>query len=131
MSIVEANCPQPTFQTLTAPEKILEFVNYIFSQLQSGKQNDERVDDRKQAFLPVTLQPLDAKEYPICDPIEAITRDISVGGLGFISPEEVMGEKLMVVFQSGRATALIIDVSYQLKRGPFYLIGGEFAVDWS
>ena len=118
----------PTVQeAMTAPEDIFMFVNSVFDRAESARIDDQRISERTPITLPVQIDPLTDEQ----DQFEAVTKDISVGGLGLISPKVVEAKRMIVRFPTLDDQTVSIAISYQRPVGPFVQIGGNFEADWT
>lgn len=118
---------------LASPEEIFEIINEIFIGAEVRKLSEQRISERKSFFLPIELQFASSDLELVGEPFDAVTRDLSVGGLGIISPVAASSEKAIVKFKTlaQERSGLLIDIRYSNSLGPFFQIGGRFCADWS
>ena len=117
---------------LATPEVIFETINWALDRAQSHNFADRRISERTTVHLPVVIQPIDSNCHPVGEPFEAITRDVSVGGMGFVTTAELTCEQILVRFTSDdKSTTLVLDVHYCNQIGPFFFVGASFCADWS
>lgn len=124
------------FETIpmATPEQVLDVVNTITDLAKHNNQSDRRISEREQVFLPIEIFPIgsetDSEDRPS---FSAISRDISVGGIGIISPRELSAEQIAVRFSSHEveSTPLLMNVHYCRQVGPLHFIGASFCADWS
>lgn len=116
----------------STPEAIFETINWAMEKAQQMSLDDRRITERTSVHLPVFIHPVD--EDPVKQqPFEAITHDISVGGICFTTQHEIKSDQICVNFAAadGPATELCMNVHYCNKIGPFYFTGTSFFADWS
>lgn len=119
---------------LATPEAIFETVNLALEKAQSHDFfADRRISERTTVHLPIHIQIIDQDGHPVGDAFEAITRDVSVGGIGIMSQQHIASEQVFVRFTSLDTvmSTLILDIRYCNQIGPFYFAGGSFCADWS
>lgn len=119
---------------LASPEQIFELVQDTMSAAIHSDELEQRISERLPAFLPIHLLFTDPQLQPIENSyaVSAITKDISVGGLGLISPVDAKGPIAIVSFESKPdLNPLMLEVRYSEQTGPFFQIGGKFNADWS
>ncbi len=120
-------------QHFASPEQIFEFVNTVFLKSNVRNVSEQRISERRTAILPIEIQFLDSDLRPIGEPISAVTQDISVGGIGMLSPQPAAGPKAIVriIKNFDDTPPLLIDLRHAYQVGPFYKMGGCFCADWS
>ena len=120
-------------RNLANPEQIFEVVNDIFIQTEVQRLSEQRICERKPIFKSIELQFLNKDLDPVGPAIEAITRDVSVGGVGIISPILYDAGHAMIHFKdlSEETPSLLVEIRYTQQLGPFFQIGGRFCADWS
>ena len=91
---------------------------------------ENRASDRRPISLPVFVQPVNDHLQPVGEPFTAISRNISLGGIGFIASCPVETRLAQIRCQGLFADqSLLIEIRHQNPVGDFYLIGGTFLVD--
>lgn len=117
---------------LASPEDIFALVQEIMLQQDYDHELDQRICERQPLFQPVVLQFTDAELSPLGNEISAITKDISVGGLGLIAPQAALGPNVIVNFQNNsNSFPILLEIRHCHHIGAFYLMGGQFCADWS
>ena len=87
---------------------------------------DRRATERQLYFAePAVLVPVDELQEPCGEPLQAVTRDISLpSGLGLIVEESPSQERYVVQFTAaGRESNLLVEVKWHKPMGPFYYVG--------
>ncbi|WP_146520207.1 hypothetical protein [Stieleria varia] len=83
-------------------------------------------------FKPIMLQPLADDLQPAGEPIQALSRDVTISGIGWISTVPVSDQYLSIDLfpDTHESRCVIVRVAHQLQSGPLYLGGGAVVVDW-
>ncbi len=114
---------------VTSPEDIFALIQQLSESRQVQPLDDRRIHKRQFIFLPVQVTFLDSDGEPLGKPIDAITRDLSMAGLGILSTSAEIGDTAVIRFEESGENVRV-DVVYCQPCGPFFQIGTHFSVDW-
>ena len=123
---------QPEMTPITnSPDDVFDLINRLLDVADEGPVEENRISDRRPIAIPVKIQPLDANHQPVGEPFSAITRNISMGGVGLIA-NQTINTPIAEVTCAGQfcQQPFLIHVRYSNQLEDFYLIGGNFVVDW-
>ena len=67
---------------VATPEEVLDAVNAALGSIKTEQKSERRIGERVSAFLPLQLTLLDSNHQATERSFSAVTRDISMGGLG-------------------------------------------------
>jgi hypothetical protein len=114
--------PQELLQT---PEAIAAFVDRLRIKVQSYEGLERRAHPRYVTAIPSLVQPVEIEIHPIGDPIAAATRDISLGGVGFLQPKSVDTEFIAIELmgESGERMHALAKVLRCRPLGGFFDVG--------
>ena len=117
---------------IASPEKVLETVDWAIDSSAVAMNSDRRISERSVSYLPIEIQQIDDEEQFVGGIISAVTRDVSVGGIGIISPAVIETKKLQVRFSSDPdSKPLLMELNYCNPVSVMYFAGASFCVDWS
>ena len=113
-----------------APEAVVEFAHEIISQCGQSlpSQIERRGMVRFPIAVPVLVMPLDENYQPVGPAFEAVTRDLSAGGMALLHTRAVNAKFLALeieIPQKGRRT-MILEVLRCRPSRRFYEIAGKF-----
>ena len=116
-----------------SPEQVFEVINWAMDASGSRFDSNRRINERKTTYLPIEIQMIGEDDQPVGEKFSAVTRDVSVGGIGFISSYPITTSKIQVRFSSSQdgGQVLLLDLKYCRPVGTMYLAGACFCVDWS
>src|SRR5262249_53820654 len=92
--------------------------NYIF---------DRRKHDRHSLAVVVNVTPI--KDGRLGEEFEAVTHDISAGGLAIIHQARLDEHYLSLRFPTFDQQPLLLEILRQTKIGPFWMIAGKFCTE--
>ena len=118
---------------LATPEDIFEAVSWALSRKQAERNSDRRISERTIVHLPIVVQQIDEHGEPHGHRFTAITKDVSVGGIGIMSQQAIDSPQILVQFESPEAikTSLLLNLHYSYQVGPFFFAGASFCADWT
>ena len=117
--------------TLPSPGETLEALGAIMTLVDDSASDNRRINERKRVVLTCEVQPLGEDLSRQGDPIHAISQDVSVSGFSFIVNAPITSEIVRINFPSSNsASPLFLNIRHQTRCGPFYVVGGEVAVNW-
>ena len=117
---------------VTSSEELTEFVKSLVPRgAYTGR--EVRVSVRHPLFADLQVQPVGADYRPFGAQFSAVTRDISVGGLGLISPVLVATPLLIVRIDHphGFSKCLLMEVRRCRPFRKYFEVGGPFVTDVS
>ncbi|MGI9518415.1 MAG: hypothetical protein ACR2NP_15275 [Pirellulaceae bacterium] len=117
-----------------SPESIIEIItplNRIIDRQESVE--CQRILPRRRIVTPIRVQLLDEDMKPSGEPLQGLSQDITMGGMGFLCLSDVTAPFAQVQFheQLGEHHPLLIEIKHSRRMGPFCQVGGSFRVDWS
>ncbi|QDT10284.1 hypothetical protein [Planctomycetes bacterium K23_9] len=115
---------------LPKPENTLQAIDKIMNHVEAPQVREQRISVRQQVLQPIAVQPLNEHFEPIDAPFEALSRDVSVAGVGFFATEAVNTQWLSLDFTACDHASVIVELAHQHRRGPFWIIGCKFLVNW-
>lgn len=119
-------CPTISYEYST--EAIASFVESVDGKVMSFEGRERRSYPRYVVALPSVVQPLDDERCPQGKPFNAVTRDISIGGISLVHTRpancRLLGVKLKL--PSGKGIHLLVSVRRCRPLGTYYDIAGEF-----
>ena len=105
-------------------EEILEVVCGLVDEAQRDYIFERRKDDRHSLAIAINAAPI--KNGGMGAEFEAITHDISAGGLSFVSNAPIDEPYLLLRFPGFNQRSVILEVVRQNQIGPFWMIAGKF-----
>jgi hypothetical protein len=105
-------------------EEILDVVCGLIDEVQRGYTFDRRKHDRHSLAITVKATPIKAGRLGV--EFEALTHDISAGGLSFVYDARIDAPNLLLRFPGFDQPPLILEIVHQMRIGPFWKIGGRF-----
>ena len=120
-------------QITHAPEVIIEFVNRLVNQQFEYNGVERRSEVRQAITVPIRVQPLDSEFHPTGEPISAVSRNISGGGIAFVLQNPISAKYVQVEITDAEDNSLDIvsHVRHCTQHGEFYDIGCRFIADWN
>ncbi|MEM7314849.1 MAG: PilZ domain-containing protein [Planctomycetota bacterium] len=116
---------------LASPEDLFDVVSLVYAAVDEKNRTERRITERERAFLPVELQYLDDEFNPVGEEFEAMSRDVSVGGVGVLTSTDATLPKAILRFPTLETLPIMCDVRFSKPIGPFFHVGLSFCVDWS
>lgn len=117
--------------TFPSPGETLEALGAIMILVEESTSDNRRINERKRVLLNCEVQPLGEDLSCQGDPIHAISQDVSVSGFAFIANEPITAKIVRINFPSSNSVSpLFLNIRHQTRCGPFYVVGGEVAVNW-
>ena len=115
------------------PEAVVSFVRRLIDDYRPNVESERRAQPRKAVTIPVVVQPLDSGFQLAGEAFNAVTKDISAGGIGVMHSEQVTTRYLQVqvATQDGEQMSLLAQVKHCTPHGQYYHIGARFVVDWN
>ena len=112
--------PQP-------PAEVIAFVERQIRKARPYKGLERRSDKRYLVATPVWVQPVDAQSNPIGEPFAAVTRDISLEGIGLVHTKPIECDTVALRFSwEGREVERVAALLWCRALGPFYYAGANF-----
>lgn len=108
-------------------EEILDVVCGLIDEAQRNYIFDRRRHDRHSLAIVVSATPV--KDGRLRADFEAVTHDISAGGLAFIHTARLDERYLLLRFPGFKQQPLILEILRQSKIGPLWMIAGKFQTD--
>jgi hypothetical protein len=108
-------------------EEILDVVCGLIDDAQREYVYDRRKHDRHSLAVVINAAPIN--DGRLGAPIEALTHDISAGGLSFVYNARIDEPYLLLRFPGFNQRPLILELLRQMKMGPFWMIAGKFQTD--
>jgi hypothetical protein len=105
-------------------EEVLDVVCGLIDEAQRDYIFERRQHDRHSLAIAMTAAPIE--DGGLGAEIEAVTHDISAGGLSFVSNTPIEEPHLLVRFPGFNQRPLILEVVRQNQIGPFWIIAGKF-----
>jgi hypothetical protein len=105
-------------------EEILDIVCGLIDEAQRDYIFDRRKHDRHSLALAINATPIEDGRTGA--EFEALTHDISAGGLSFVSNARIDEPYLLLRFPSFNRPPLILEIVRQNQIGPFWIIAGKF-----
>ena len=113
--------------TAVAPE-LVDFVKRISAELPPSHNHGKH--PCHPFNVPADVQPLDASFNPSGEPFKAVTRDLSLLGIGLVYTRAVDAKYLQVTIRTTVGSkSLIVEVTGCRSLGTFYDIGATFVSD--
>ncbi len=116
--------------SLPNPETTFQLIGKIVRFAETPDSVEQRISTRQHVHQPITGEPLNANFQKAGDTFQALTRDVSVAGVGFFGTSPVQTRWLRLSFDECDQASVIVEVIHQSQRGPFWIIGCKFLVDW-
>lgn len=115
-----------------SPEHALEMLQHLFDSASAETLDDRRMEERAYVFNRLVLQKVDEDLTPVGASIQAMSRDVSSSGLGWISTIPLVGPLIKVtMFHEDEERSVIIKMAHQRKIGPVFVAGGSVVVNFS
>ena len=115
-----AIAPQP-------PAEVIAFVERQIRKARPYKGLERRSDKRYLVATPVWVQPVDAQSNPIGEPFAAVTRDISLEGMGLVHTKPIECDTVALRFSGeGKEVERVAAILWCKALGPFYYVGANF-----
>ncbi len=90
---------------MTQSNRPFKDVHALLHELTSAQdQTSQRIDARQPVSITLLIQPLDLDFQPIGDPFRALSRDLSMNGVGFLNLETVNYEFVRISMVDFNAT---------------------------
>jgi hypothetical protein len=108
------------------PDEIASFMQDVIVQYQQRTVSSRRAEVRETAAIPVFVQPLDDQLQPVGEEFAAVTRDVSVGGLGLFHTRPVPLGLVQIVMEApdhGQSRKLLGRVEHSTPCGRFFIVG--------
>ena len=117
---------------LATPEQVFEAVGWAINSAEKSAFSDRRISERTIVYLPVLVQLVDDASQPIGEAFPAVTRDVSVGGIGLICDRPITGKQMIVKFTVDGCSdvPMLMDIRYCNGVEPYKFVGGSFCADW-
>jgi hypothetical protein len=112
---------------VSSKEEILDVVCGLIDEAQREYVYDRRKHDRHPLAVVINAAPI--QDARLGAPIEALTHDISAGGLSFVHNARIDEPYLLLRFPGLNQRPLILEILRQKKMGPFWMIAGKFQTD--
>ena len=122
-----------SLSTQTSPETAFVALKSIVAHAERQRQrhHERRITNRVPLCRVVKFQELDQQRNPIGNQVEALSRDVSLGGVGLIVTEKIRSQYLCLNFEyCTNDQTLYVEVVHQTQQGPFFLVGCKTLVDW-
>ena len=117
--------------TILSPEYVLNIVSQVISSAEKKSKPNDRLSKRTVTLLPVVVKELDDDCQPTGVSFEALSKNISVGGVGLLLNREINTRYIEIEFTSIEGCCpVIVEVRHQSQLGCFVNCGGRFHVDW-
>ena len=111
------------------PEPAAELVSFVERQIRDTQLYDgvERRSERRHLMaVPVLVQPVDAQFNRTGAPFAAVTRDISLRGVGLVHVEPIDPQLLALrMHLAGEEVKLVVEALWCRALGPFHYVGGR------
>jgi hypothetical protein len=114
----------------TTEDVIASFMQQIIVEYQGFGDAYRRKEPRETVAIPIDVQLLDEHLRPIADPFQAVTRDISCGGVGFFHTKPVDLPYVLIELAAPATEdrmKLLAKVEHCTEFGGLSLIGCRFA----
>ena len=112
----------------SSQEEILDIVCGLIDESQREYLYDRRKHDRHSLAVLIKATPIkDGRR--LGTEFEALTHDISAGGLSFVYNTPIEEQFLLLRFPGFNQRSIILEVLRQTKMGPFWMIAGRFQTD--
>lgn len=117
----------------SSPETITAFMQQIIVEYHNLDRNHRRSEPRELVAIPVTVQEMSEVLQPIGEPFQAVTRDISYGGIGLFHVSSLEHHRFLKITlvspeRDDVKMTILARVEHTTKCGGFYIIGCRFAV---
>ena len=114
------------------PEIVVSFVRRLVDSY-CPNDGERRAEPRVALRIPIVMQLLDENFQPIGDTFDAVTKDISTGGIRVLhmAPLNARFFQVDAVSQKGEHMSLLAEVKHCTPIGDHHEIGARFVVDWS
>jgi hypothetical protein len=112
----------------SSKEEVLDVVCGLIDEAQCEYVYDRRKHDRHSLAVLIKATPLKDGRRLVTE-FEALTHDISAGGLSIIYNAPIEEQYLLLRFPGFNQRSLIFEVLRQTKMGPFWMIAGKFQTD--
>lgn len=119
------------FCQTASPEQVFEVINWAMDASGNSFDSNRRISERKTTYLPIEIQMISEDFQPVGETLSAVTRDVSVGGIGFITNCPITTSQIRVHFSTENDDTLLMELKYCRLVGSMYLAGASFCVDWS
>ncbi|MCA9148758.1 MAG: PilZ domain-containing protein [Planctomycetales bacterium] len=114
----------------SSPEVITTFMQQVVVEYHNYGMGHRRSEPREAVAVPVVVQQVDSSLEPLDEPFDAVTRDISTGGIGLFHLREIKSGLIKVTMtapETHEQMTLLARVEHCTKCGGFYIIGCRFA----
>ena len=120
----------PTLTSESSSEVITTFMQQVVVEYHTYGMGHRRSEPREAVAIPVVVQQVDSSLEPLDQPFNAVTRDISTGGIGLFHLREMKSGLLKITMtapESHYRMTLLARVEHCTKCGGFYIIGCRFS----
>ena len=114
----------------TTHDVIASFMQQVILQYQGYGAAYRRAEPRETAAIPVNVVPLDSELQPTGELFQAVTRDISYGGVGIFHTQPVDAPYVLIEITAPEACKtmrLLAQTEHCTRFGGFYVVGCRFA----
>ncbi|NND99871.1 MAG: hypothetical protein HKN47_21330 [Pirellulaceae bacterium] len=121
-------------ELLPHPESTFAAINNILKHVEAPRVREQRISERQQILQPISVQSLDDQFQPVGTPFEALSRDVSVSGVGFFSIEPVDARFIKITFDCCddiNDNSFFAEVMHQSPRGPVSIVGCKILANWN
>jgi hypothetical protein len=115
---------------LPNPETTFQAIANIVRFAEAAESVEQRISVRQQVLQAIVAEPLDANFQNAGETFQALSRDVSVAGVGFFATVPTRARWLRLDFVECDQASVIVEVVHQSERGPFWMVGCKFLVDW-
>ena len=118
----------PSMMNSVHSESIASFVEGLRNKVRSFEGSERRAHERFVVAIPSTVQPLDEQHVQLGKPFTAVTRDISIGGIGLLHSQAVIAPFLdvRIADREGKQHRFLVKVLRCQPLGDYFDVGGEF-----
>ena len=122
--------PASKIDAAIAPQPPAEMIAFVERRIRNARPYmglERRSDKRRLIAIPVWVQPVDAQSNPICEPFAAVTRDISLEGMGLVHTKPIECDTVALRFSwEGKEVERVAAILWCKALGPFYYVGANF-----
>jgi hypothetical protein len=114
----------------SSPEVITTFMQQVVTEYRDYGVGFRRSEPREAVAIPVVIQPVNASLEAIGEPVSAVTRDISSGGIGIFYTQPMSPGWLKITLSTPETHShmtLLARIEHCTPCGGFYIIGCRFA----
>lgn len=109
------------------PQELVDFSRRQIVNATMYKGDERRREGRHPMLLPVLAVEVDEDNYPIGEPFQLVTRDVSASAVGLVYTRRITAKRLAIQFTiAGTQVTLIVAVVWSNPLGPFYGAGAKF-----